>query len=133
MKHVFADTSYYLALLGPADQLRDRAIRYSHEPNRYDVTTDYILNELANALHKRPDRGMYVALRTALMNGPNTIIVAASPELWEAGNALYAARPDKEWSLTDCISFVVMEEWKLTEALTADHHFTQAGFVALLG
>jgi uncharacterized protein len=43
------------------------------------------------------------------------------------------SRRDKEWSLTDCISFVVMKERGLTEALTADHHFEQAGFKALLG
>jgi hypothetical protein len=46
--------------------------------------------------------------------------------------ALYDARPDKDWSLTDCISFVVMGDERLTEALTGDRHFVQAGFVALL-
>jgi predicted nucleic acid-binding protein len=45
---------------------------------------------------------------------------------------LYHLRPDKQWSLTDCISFLVMSEEGITEALTADHHFEQAGFVALL-
>jgi hypothetical protein len=50
----------------------------------------------------------------------------------DRGLALYAARPDKEWSLTDCVSFLVMQDHGVTEALTADHHFEQAGFVALL-
>jgi len=50
----------------------------------------------------------------------------------DRGLALYISRPDKDWSLTDCISFVVMKERGLTGALTADHHFEQAGFVALL-
>jgi hypothetical protein len=50
----------------------------------------------------------------------------------ERGWALYADRPDKYWSLTDCISFVVMKDHQITEALTGDHHFEQAGFVALL-
>ena len=45
---------------------------------------------------------------------------------------MFAARPDKDWSLTDCISFVVMQERNIQDALTADHHFEQAGFVALL-
>ena len=56
----------------------------------------------------------------------------ASPELFERGLALYNARPDKEWSLTDCISFVVMADQGLAEGLTGDRHFDQAGFKALL-
>ena len=56
----------------------------------------------------------------------------ATSELFERGLALYNARPDKEWSLTDCISFVVMADEGLTDALTGDRHFEQAGFTALL-
>jgi predicted nucleic acid-binding protein len=52
--------------------------------------------------------------------------------LYEEGMKLYASRPDKEWSLTDCISFIIMQREKITGALTGDHHFEQAGFVALL-
>jgi hypothetical protein len=63
---------------------------------------------------------------------PPDLVVPASSELFDRGMSLYLARPDKKWSLTDCISFVVMEDRKVTEALTADHHFEQAGFVALL-
>jgi uncharacterized protein len=61
----------------------------------------------------------------------STIVLAEHP-LWEKGIALYNQRPDKKWSLTDCISFVVMQERGLTEALTADQHFEQAGFTSLL-
>ena len=63
---------------------------------------------------------------------PNTTIVPVSSRLIERGFALFANRPDKEWSLTDCISFVVMEEHSVTEALTSDGDFEQAGFSALL-
>ena len=59
-------------------------------------------------------------------------LIKASDDLWRAGIDLYQRRPDKGWSLTDCISFVVMERLKITDALTADHHFEQAGFNALL-
>jgi predicted nucleic acid-binding protein len=59
-------------------------------------------------------------------------IVASSRELFRRGFDLYADRPDKEWSLTDCISFVVMTDRRITDALTGDHHFEQAGFVAIL-
>jgi len=63
---------------------------------------------------------------------PLVTIIPASDSLFEQGARLYIDRPDKGWSLTDCISFVVMEREGLLEALTADHHFEQAGFIALL-
>ena len=59
-------------------------------------------------------------------------LVRATSELIQRGNNLYCKRADKEWPLTDCISFVVMQDQGLSEALTADHHFEQAGFQALL-
>jgi predicted nucleic acid-binding protein len=59
-------------------------------------------------------------------------VVAASNSNFQLGSDLYNNRPDKAWSLTDCISFVVMQEHGISEALTGDHHFEQAGFVALL-
>jgi hypothetical protein len=59
-------------------------------------------------------------------------MIPATQELFDRGVALYESRPDKEWSLTDCISFVVMADHGITEALTGDRHFEQAGFVALL-
>lgn len=52
--------------------------------------------------------------------------------MYETGLDLYMSRTDKGWSLTDCISFVVMEQWKIADALTADHHFQQAGYRALM-
>jgi len=65
-------------------------------------------------------------------NDPAFRVVRATTELIERGKELYRRRPDKEWPLTDCISFVVMQDEGLTEALTGDHHFEQAGFKALL-
>jgi hypothetical protein len=65
-------------------------------------------------------------------NDENWIVIETSHELFEQGVALFSQRPDKSWSLTDCISFVVMEQHGLSEALTADRHFEQAGFVPLL-
>jgi hypothetical protein len=65
-------------------------------------------------------------------NDPRVHIVSPSDEQFRRGKELYARRSDKEWSLTDCISFLVMQEHALTEALTADHHFEQAGFAILL-
>ena len=60
------------------------------------------------------------------------IVIPVSSDLLMRAKALFASRPDKAWSLTDCTSFIIMQEHRLTEALTTDHHFTQAGFHALL-
>lgn len=68
----------------------------------------------------------------ALDSDPRAEIVPLSEPLYARGLALYRDRPDKGWSLTDCISFVVMKEMGLSEAFTGDHHFSQAGYVPLL-
>ena len=71
-------------------------------------------------------------MRDAIINDASFHIVPASTELLTRGIQFYRERPDKEWSLTDCISFVVMAEKGLSEALTGDRHFEQAGFKPLL-
>ena len=72
------------------------------------------------------------AFITSLEKDPAITIAAIDPELLRRGLRRYDERPDKTWSLTDCVSFVVMEDHGLTDALTGDHHFEQAGFRALL-
>jgi predicted nucleic acid-binding protein len=129
---VFADASYYVALLSPRDQHHQDALRISSTLRRPIVVTEFVLIELTNALASIESRGRAVALWPHLRNDPLVTIVPASAELVTQGLDLYARRPDKEWSLTDCISFVVMEGRELTDVLTADHHFKQAGFSALL-
>ena len=79
------------------------------------------------------DRGVFSLLLKDLVQDEETTVLTASQELFDKAVALFAARPDKEWSLTDCTSFTVMGEQGLTEVLTSDHHFRQAGFVTLLG
>jgi predicted nucleic acid-binding protein len=71
-------------------------------------------------------------LLQTLSADPETTVIPATRELFEAGCSLFARRTDKDWSLTDCISFVAMRQERLAEAFTADHHFEQAGFKALL-
>lgn len=75
---------------------------------------------------------MFSETRQELLADENVEIVPLQMALYEEGVALYASRLDKQWSLTDCLSFVVMERSGLTEALTADQHSEQAGFLALL-
>ncbi|MCP4645192.1 MAG: type II toxin-antitoxin system VapC family toxin [bacterium] len=96
------------------------------------ITTEFVLVELANHLRAPRDRALFLRFHKMLREDPGTCIVPASSESISSGLALYADRPDKAWSLTDCISMAVMRKRNLTEVLTADHHFEQAGFRALL-
>ena len=128
----FADTGFYVAVLNPDDALHARALASAAVPGLRIVTTEFVLIEVANFFSRPGGRDLYNRLLADIRLDTRTELVPATSDLFDQGNALYAARPDKEWSLTDCTSFVVMEQFKLTEALTADHHFTQAGFAALL-
>ena len=132
MTPVFADASYYVALLSPRDQHHQDAVKISGELRRPIVLTEFVLVEVSNALASTESRGRAVALWVHLRSDPTVTIVPASSALIAQGLDLYARRSDKAWSLTDCISMVVMQQRGLTEALTPDHHFEQAGFVALL-
>ena len=131
MKRFFADTSYFLALLNKRDQAHSQALTYSAIVDRL-VTTEWVLTELADGLASSQQRAMFTKTRQELLDDADTLVVPLSMALHEQGIQLFAARPDKEWSLTDCISFVVMQRECITEALTGDHHFEQAGITALL-
>ena len=72
-------------------------------------------------------------LLSMLQNNPQVSIVPCTSDLFARGIALFSSRMDKAWTLTDCVSFVVMHEYGISEALTGDHHFEQAGFNILLG
>ena len=132
MKPVFADTVYYLAPTNPRDQYAALATRFTAGFAGAFVTTAWVLSEVANSLARGPDRACFSTCTTIWP----TIVALRScrprQNLFEQGIELYAQRADKEWSLTDCISFIVMREYGLTDALTADHHYQQAGFTVLL-
>jgi predicted nucleic acid-binding protein len=100
--------------------------------NEVVVTTMWVLTELGDALHHGRNRETFARFLDALDGHEDFEVVPASPELFQRGVELFRARPDKEWSLTDCISFIVMDEKELSEALTGDRHFEQAGFKPLL-
>ena len=132
MNRVFADTFYFLALLNPRDNGHARATAFTAAFRGEMVTTAWVLTELGDALCDPANRSKFVATISHLKTFPQAKIVPADPARFEEGLKLFEARPDKEWSLTDCISFVVMQHEGVTEAMTGDHHFEQAGFVALL-
>jgi uncharacterized protein len=132
MKVVFADTFYFLALLNERDAAHARAVSASRAPGLRLVTTEFVLLELGDALCKPGQREEALALWNVVRTDPAFRLIPATSELIERGRELYRGRPDKDWSLTDCISFVVMKEEQVTEALTGDRHFEQAGFKPLL-
>jgi hypothetical protein len=132
MSVVFADAFYFPALLNERDAAHERAVAASRAPGLVLVTTEFVLVELADALCRPGQREEVLALWNVVQTDPAFRLIPATSELIERGRKLYRERPDKSWPLTDCISFVVMQDHRLTEALTADRHFEQAGFKALL-
>ena len=132
MTLLFADTFYYVALLNRRDAAHERAVAMAQRVRVPKITTAWVMTEVADALAAPAQRGLFVDLLESLTADPTVTFVPATQDLFDRGVNLYARRPDKAWSLTDCISFAVMREHGLTEALTGDHHFEQAGFKALL-
>ena len=131
MNACFADTSYFVALFNAADSLHAKA-RELEPFIDIVVTTEFVLIEVANFFLRPGDREIFAFIDASLRAQEHNIILEANRGYYSLGLELFCGRPDRGWSLTDCISFEVMTELGLTEALTADHHFEQAGFVVLL-
>jgi uncharacterized protein len=121
-----------LAVSNERDSAHERAVAASKEMEGLLVATDWILTETADALCDPVNRTACAEFLDDLRSSSRVEIVPASRGLFNAGWSLYRERPDKDWSLTDCISFVVMRKRAIVDALTGDHHFEQAGFRALL-
>lgn len=132
MKAVFADAFYFVGLLNRADQHHARVVAAACELRESIITTEWVLAEFADALAESASRHLVPHFIRDLEQDPKVRIIRASTGLFRRGLQLYDERPDKEWSLTDCISFVVMADEGLHDALTGDGHFGQAGFHALL-
>ena len=130
---VFGDAFFYVALINRKDEHHERVMEWARGFTGEIVTTQWVLTEVADAFAESHIRRRLKAGFDEMARDPATRIIGVSPEYFARGLALYDARPDKEWSLTDCISIVVMGDEGLTEALTEDGHFEQAGFVALFG
>ena len=131
---LFLDTGYVIALLNPKDQHHEKA-KALYPDVRFAFgrvwTTEAILIEIGNSLsaNHRQQAAFFI---TQCYNTSNIYVVNISTELLQKAVALYSFREDKTWGLTDCISFIVMDEHNITAALTPDKHFEQAGFRALL-
>ncbi|MCX7011476.1 MAG: PIN domain-containing protein [Candidatus Sumerlaeota bacterium] len=134
MKSLFIDSSYFIAVLLRNDRFHGRVLQLPLEPEaaRF-VTTSLVVVEVLNHL-----AGMDPAIRASagdwaddLQRGTDIEIVDITAARLREAVERYRKRPDQGWSLTDCASFLLMEERDIREALTFDRHFQQAGFVAL--
>jgi hypothetical protein len=132
MKAVFCDTFFFLAAINQSDRRHHEALAWSDGYDGLLLTTSWVVTEMADALAERQNRHAFEPFYQTLKEDRRMRILPAETTLWERGLSLYLQRRDKDWSLTDCISFAAMQEEGLTEALTGDHHFEQAGFTVLL-
>src|SRR5207244_5910070 len=115
---VFADSYYYFALFNREDPAHARAVEFSRTFRGKMATTAWVLTEVADGMAGPYDRDVFVRFFDDLRIDPDVQLVPASSGLFDEGIALYRSRSDKQWSLTDCISFVTMNRENLTEALT---------------
>ena len=132
---VFLDTAYVYALVNTRDQWHQQAVHWQQKffnERRLIITTQLILVEIADGLAAVRFRAQAIQVLSALQSSPFVEVIPFTSKLFSEAFELYRQRHDKDWGLTDCVSFVVMRERGLTEALTVDEHFHQAGFRALL-
>jgi predicted nucleic acid-binding protein len=134
MRRLFADAFYWIALLHEGDQWHQPVMQLTKTlAAQHIYTTDAVLDEY---LATYSARGAYLRQGAAatvrrLLTSSEVTVIPQTRALFLEGLSLYETRPDKEYSLTDCISMQVMRRESLTEVLTNDHHFTQEGFQLL--
>ncbi len=129
---VFADTTWFQALLNRRDEHHERAVAMSRGDITHTFTTEFVMLELRSAFSDPEDRADFLQMEQLARTRPDVTVVALSSDLMVGVTELFAGRPDKRWTLTDCVSFVVMKAMGITDALTSDQNFAQAGFRALL-
>ena len=133
MKVVFVDTGFWIARFKPNDPLHALATEVAASLGAVRLlTSEMILSEFLAALSPAALRSSAVAAAQRILGNPNVEVVPQTSIQFREALDLYASRPDKAWSLTDCASFRLMGERGISEALSHDHHFEQAGFKALL-
>ena len=131
MNSVFIDTSYLLALELSNDQNHVAAGRHWGQVTKAVprlVTTSYVFNEVVTFFNCRSHHAKAVEVGNNLLRSPSVQMVHVDESLFHDGWHYLLKYQDKDYSLTDCISFVVMQRFGLSTAYTFDHHFVQAGF-----
>ncbi len=129
MRRIFADTSYWMALVNPRDQIHQKALSVSRQLSSESLlTTEMVLVEVLNSFSDSLYREAVGRMVTSLRQDENLTIVPQTPAQFKSALQRYLQAADKNWSLTDCASFEVMEVENIEAALTHDRHFIQAGF-----
>jgi predicted nucleic acid-binding protein len=132
---IFADTSYWIALISPRDALHNKALSVSARfSSARIITSEMVLVELLNSFSETDSRSRKAAARLAedLRASVRVNVVAQTPEQFEAALQAYKRADDKNWSFTDCASFQIMDRERIRSAFTHDRHFFQAGYDTLL-
>ncbi|MEM1008997.1 MAG: PIN domain-containing protein [Myxococcota bacterium] len=128
LKPIFIDTGFVIALINQHDDYHPTAQKLSESYAVHPfITTDAVLMEIGNAL-ARNFKSQGIAIIQYFLESSEVDVIHTNPVLFQKAFELYNAYTDKSWGLTDCLSFVVMREMQITDALTFDQHFTQAGF-----
>lgn len=128
----FIDSQFVVARINNKDEHHERAVQLARQYDGKElVTTDAILLEVGNAL-ARQHRLEAIAVIDNFQTSPEIEIVRLDPEIFEQAFDLFKSHSDKTWGLVDCVSFVVMRQHEISDALTYDQHFVQAGFRALM-
>ncbi len=134
MRQIFADTFYWIALCNQRDQWHQKVVNFSQQLKGTKlVTSDAVLNELLNYYAQfGSEMRLGVSQRVReILRSKNIQVITHTREVFIEGLDLYENRLDKGYSLTDCMSMIIMERFKITEILTHDKHFTQEGFLIL--
>jgi predicted nucleic acid-binding protein len=133
MMPVFADTSFWVAVINPTDQLHAKASKARRRlaGSRF-ITSELVLVEVLNYFASLRSRSLAAATVRDVVEDQNIEILSHTRDSLLNGLAFYEARPDKGYSLTDCVSMLAMRELGISEVLTHDHHFEQEGFTVLL-
>jgi predicted nucleic acid-binding protein len=132
---VFMDSGGFLALWDSSDERHTAAVRLQDElarKRRRFVASEYILDETATLLLVRHSHAAAADFLNAMERSDAVRFEWVGSERFWAAAKFFRQHEDKEWSFTDCVSFTIMRELRIREAFTTDHHFRQAGFVALL-
>lgn len=132
IKPIFIDTHFIVALGNRQDRYHNQAVDLSKQLKGLPIiTTHAVLMDVGNALAR------YAKIQASAMiqhfrTSPEVQIIAITPQLFDESFALYQRYGDKSWGLVDCISFTVMRQYGISDVLTMDHHFAQAGFHLLM-
>ncbi len=132
---LFVDTGYIIALVSPRDRYHAAAMEWAARIKReriFLITTRAVQLEFGAALSRGSYRAAAVDLLDEMERDPEIEVAPLPEDLFQSARQLFRDRTDKEWSLTDCVSFALMQQRGISSALTTDAHFTQAGFDAVL-